>query len=275
MLAIQGRTLELVWPQIIKAIMEKGEEVIDQRGSKTKELTNVVWTINDPEASGIPEGNPLGPNALEQYKTQFLDPELHDFVYTYGNRLNKYEIFYPILSKEKEELFKKIKEMKFPKIEKNSNLTSEEKIEKIRDKKLEEFHKVMLNGRYYFLNQVKQTIDYLKENPNTRRAIMITWKFPVDFLVEEVPCLIMVDFLIREGKLLTTAVWRSHDTMAMVPNFIALRELSRHVAKEVGIPVGSITIQSISAHIYFWDFEVAEKIANNKNFTLKRGVQED
>jgi thymidylate synthase len=46
----------------------------------------------------------------------------------------------------------------------------------------------------------------------------------------------------------------------MTANFMALRELSRHVAEEVGISVGPITIQSISAHIYEYNFEEAKGV---------------
>ena len=231
--AFEMKTLQELWPAMIGYIMERGEDIKDERGSNTKEILNIMWTVTDPEASAIPKGTPLGARAIEEYRNQLLDPELHGFVYTYGNRLNKYVIFAPELSKEQE-----------------SNIVDQNKTsEKI------------LPGQLFFIDQVQKIVDRLKANPNTRRAIGVTWKLPEDFLADELPCMIMVTFLIRDKKLYTNAVWRSHDMMgAAVPNFIALRELARHVAALTERDLGPITIHSISAHIYEHDFDAANKI---------------
>jgi thymidylate synthase len=232
---ITGSTLQQIWPKLVEMIYGYGEEIEDERGNVTKEMTNVVWSVNEPDASTIPEGNPLGEKAIEAYKNQLLDPEIHNFAYTYGNRLNRYVIFAPELTDEQE-----------------SNIAEHNKTS---DK--------ILPGQLFFIDQVQKIIDRLRESSTTRRAIGVTWKLPDDFLGEEVPCMIMVSFLIRNGKLETTAVWRSHDMYgAAVPNFIALRELARHVASSVDseLPLGRISIHSISAHIYDYDFEAAEKI---------------
>ena len=67
-----------------------------------------------------------------------------------------------------------------------------------------------------------------------------------------------MDFKIRNNKLYTTALWRSHDIYgAWFPNAVGLTYLAQYVAGEVGLDLGSITIHSISAHIYEVNFDEA------------------
>ncbi|MFA0832783.1 MAG: thymidylate synthase [Methanobacterium formicicum] len=111
------------------------------------------------------------------------------------------------------------------------------------------------------IDQIKEAINRLKNCKESRRAISVTWDPPTDTQSEEVPCMILVDFKIREGKLHTTGLWRSHDIYgAWFPNAVGLTHLSRYVAGEVGVEVGSLTIHSISAHIYQVNFEDALRV---------------
>ncbi len=233
MRSFKGKTLQQVWPRMIRAIMKNGRTVVDQRGSETKELTDLVWTIEEPEKSKIPKGSPFGPKCTEQYKGQLLDPDKKGFVYTYGNRLRRFTVMKPEIP-----------------VEKNEKLKNIQKISEI-----------ALKARIFYIDQIKKAIKDLKECPTTRRAIAVTWQLPEDFVEDEVPCLIMVDFLIRNNKLQTSAVWRSHDLCgASAPNFFALMELSKFVANELDIELGPITIHSMAAHIYSYNFEEMEKV---------------
>jgi thymidylate synthase len=70
-----------------------------------------------------------------------------------------------------------------------------------------------------------------------------------------------VDFKIREGKLHTTGLWRSHDIYgAWFPNAVGLTRLSEYVANEVGVEIGTLNIHSISAHIYQVNFDEALRV---------------
>jgi thymidylate synthase len=72
--------------------------------------------------------------------------------------------------------------------------------------------------------------------------------------------MILVDFKIRDNKLYTTALWRSHDIYgAWFPNAVGLTYLAQYVAGEVGLSLGSVTIHSISAHIYEVNFNEAQQ----------------
>lgn len=118
-----------------------------------------------------------------------------------------------------------------------------------------------LRKHFEGIDQIGEAIRRLKNCKESRRAISVTWDPPTDTKQEEVPCMILVDFKIRDGKLHTTGLWRSHDIYgAWFPNAVGLTHLSRYVAGEVGVDVGSLTIHSISAHIYQVNFEEALKV---------------
>ncbi len=118
-----------------------------------------------------------------------------------------------------------------------------------------------LRGHFEGIDQIGEAIQRLKNCRESRRAISVTWDPTTDTKNEEVPCMILVDFKIRDGKLHTTGLWRSHDIYgAWFPNAVGLTHLAKYVAEEVGVEVGSLTIHSISAHIYQVNFEEALRV---------------
>ena len=118
-----------------------------------------------------------------------------------------------------------------------------------------------LRKHFEGIDQIGEAIRRLKNCKESRRAISVTWDPPTDTQHEEVPCMILVDFKIRDGKLHTTGLWRSHDIYgAWFPNAVGLTHLSKYVAEEVGVEVGTLTIHSISAHIYQVNFEEPLKV---------------
>ncbi len=213
------------WKSLIKKIMEEGAEIKDERGSLTRELLNVMVTIEKPlgktsssnfylknledKLAGIknikvPEGYFWSGEKLEKYSQQFTSSDQQGFIYTYGNRLR---------------------------------------------------------AHFKGIDQIQEAINRLKNCRESRRAISITWDPLLDTENEEVPCMILVDFKIRANKLFTTALWRSHDIYgAWFPNVVGLTYLAQYVAREVGTSLGSITIHSISAHIYEVNFDESNKL---------------
>jgi len=118
-----------------------------------------------------------------------------------------------------------------------------------------------LRKHFEGIDQIGEAIRRLKNCKESRRAISVTWDPTTDTKQEEVPCMILVDFKIRDGKLHTTGLWRSHDIYgAWFPNAVGLTHLSKYAAEEVGVGVGSLTIHSISAHIYQVNFEEALRV---------------
>ena len=118
-----------------------------------------------------------------------------------------------------------------------------------------------LRKHFQGIDQIAEAIRRLKNCNESRRAISVTWDPPTDTKEEEVPCMILVDFKIRDGKLHTTGLWRSHDIYgAWFPNAVGLSRLSKYVANEVGVDMGTLNIHSISAHIYQVNFDEALRV---------------
>ena len=118
-----------------------------------------------------------------------------------------------------------------------------------------------LRAHFDGIDQIQEAIERLNNFKESRRAISITWDPTVDTKNDEVPCMMLVDFKIRDGKLHTTGLWRSHDIYgAWFPNAVGLSNLAKYVAGEVGSEVGMLTIHSISAHIYEVNFKEAEGV---------------
>lgn len=100
-------------------------------------------------------------------------------------------------------------------------------------------------------NQIHQIKNKLKQNPQTRRAIAITWEPFKDNRNQHVPCLQLLQYTKRAGKLHCKAVFRSNDILsAFGPNAYGLVRLQEHIAKELRYPVGTYTHIALIPHIY-------------------------
>ncbi len=118
-----------------------------------------------------------------------------------------------------------------------------------------------LRKHFQGIDQIHEAINRLKNCQESRRAISVTWDPSVDTINDEVPCMILVDFKMRNGKLNTTGLWRSHDIYgAWLPNAVGLTNLALYAAGELGVKVGKLTIHSISAHIYEVNFKDAKTL---------------
>jgi thymidylate synthase len=106
------------------------------------------------------------------------------------------------------------------------------------------------------IDQIDLLIQRLKSNSNTRRATVVTWIPPVDSAKEEVPCMIVDDFKLRDGRLNLTVLFRSHDFAGAYPaNLYGLARLLEYVSDQVEARPGSISTTSASAHIYDHDWD--------------------
>ena len=115
------------------------------------------------------------------------------------------------------------------------------------------------------LDQIEQVILRLKASANTRRATAVTWIVPVDTAKDEVPCMIVDDFKLRDGRLNLSIFFRSHDFAGAYPaNLYGLARLLQYVSREVGAEPGSISTTSASAHIYEHDWDFVEKMLLGK-----------
>jgi thymidylate synthase len=101
------------------------------------------------------------------------------------------------------------------------------------------------------LNQFSEVVSKLKDCHYTRRAQIVTWKVWTDNDHDDPPCLQSCLFRILDNKLHMNVRFRSNDLFkAAFPNMLALTELQKMMAEEVGVEVGEYLHLSDSMHIY-------------------------
>jgi len=217
---IRAETIPQAWRRGLNLIWRGGEEITDERGTRTREVLALEVVVEDPRRDMIPEEYSWNRPRLEDYASQLISGENPGFEYTYGERLRAWSL--PGTGKEKE---------------------------------AREHGGDAVDSRGP-VDQIDYVVRRLRASPNSRRASAVTWIPPVDTRKEEVPCMMVDDFKIREGRLHLAALFRSHDFAGAYPaNLYGLTRLLEHVAERVGAEPGSITTLSCSAHIYDHDWD--------------------
>jgi thymidylate synthase len=132
---------------------------------------------------------------------------------------------------------------------------------------------------YNNLNQLEYIINKLSENPETRRAIMITWNPNIDTHSKDPPCVISIEGIIQKGYLNLTEFIRSNDMFRGWPlNMYALIRIGEYIVNEInkrtnkGYELGTVTTFSVSAHIYEHDFPYMEKALEKYGYRIKSFV---
>ena len=113
-----------------------------------------------------------------------------------------------------------------------------------------------------FMQHYNECISELKRNHDTRRAVL-----PIagdtSYGNPHPPCMQIIMFRIIDGKLNTTAVFRSNDGVkAFAMNSFAIALLARKVAAEVGVEVGTYTHIANSFHAYSKDWDTLRQYLN-------------
>ncbi|MBI2128733.1 hypothetical protein HYU07_00695 [Candidatus Woesearchaeota archaeon] len=112
-------------------------------------------------------------------------------------------------------------------------------------------------------NQPEKIIALLKQNPNTRRALIALWDPDDDLGNESPPCLDFIWAVIRDNSLELHVVYRSHHIAtvtedgkllpgegAFVPNIYAIASLQHTMAKALNIKSGPLVLTDFSGHLY-------------------------
>lgn len=89
MFTIETKKAEDAWIIIIEQIMGNGDIVEDERNHITKEILNMIVTVQDPVNSELPMGY-LSLEKLKRYEEAFLDSENHHDGINYGKRLREH-----------------------------------------------------------------------------------------------------------------------------------------------------------------------------------------
>lgn len=236
---IRADTIPGAWRRGLALIWRDGEEITDERGTRTKEILALEVVVEDPRRDMVPDEYSWNRPRLEDYAGQLISGDNPGFEYTYGERLRAW---------------------KLP--DSRMGVACDDVLSGDQDPGEED-----AGGS---IDQIEQIIRRLRASPNSRRASAVTWIPPVDTEKEEVPCMMVDDFKIRQGRLHLTALFRSHDFAGAYPaNLYGLTRLLEYVAERVGAEPGSITTVSCSAHIYDHDWDwVAEMVTGRSEGEL-------
>ena len=101
------------------------------------------------------------------------------------------------------------------------------------------------------IDQIKDVIETIKHNPDSRRMIVTAWN-PEDVPLSALPpCHTLFQFYVNDGKLSCQLYQRSADVFLGVPFNIASYALLTHmIARETGLEVGEFVHTLGDAHIY-------------------------
>ena len=114
-----------------------------------------------------------------------------------------------------------------------------------------------LNGAH---DQIKQVIEQIKSNPNSRRHIVSAWNVSDIQSMALAPCHRLFQFYVVEGKLSCQLYQRSADIFLGVPFNIASYALLTHmVAKVCNLEVGEFIHTLGDAHLYKNHVEQADE----------------
>ena len=81
---------------------------------------------------------------------------------------------------------------------------------------------------------------------------------------DELSCISLLDCKVRDQQLHTSAVYRSQNIFASQPgNVVALSRFQEEIAEQLDVPVGSLTLHILSAHVYHRDFFEVEAVLNS------------
>ena len=101
------------------------------------------------------------------------------------------------------------------------------------------------------IDQLKNVIDSIKKNPDSRRHIVTAWnpEFIEDMALP--PCHIMFQFYVADGKLSCQLYQRSADVFLGMPFNIASYALLTHlIARECSLTVGDFVYTTGDTHLY-------------------------
>lgn len=101
------------------------------------------------------------------------------------------------------------------------------------------------------IDQIKDVIETIKNNPDSRRMIVTAWNPENVPLSALPPCHTLFQFYVNDGKLSCQLYQRSADVFLGVPFNIASYALLTHmIARETGLEVGEFIHTLGDAHIY-------------------------
>jgi thymidylate synthase len=203
-----------------------------------------------------------------------------DAVYTYGNRLRDY----PRAVSEVHPREQSLKTSKCGVIEKIMCRLGYQKIGRTMAGATTDVPQYAGDGNGGGIDQIQMSIiDRLIENPESRRAVAITWVPHLDIERSEPPCLQIVQaFIDAQNVIHLVCLFRSNDMLsAWGQNAYGLAHLLRFICDEINkerkrrnqpfLTIGWLETISVSAHMYFTrdDYELRCYLEGKDSMTRK------
>ena len=114
---------------------------------------------------------------------------------------------------------------------------------------------------YQGRNQLKDIINRLKQDIGTNRAVAVTFNPFIDNERDDIPCLQLIQALVRNDKLILSVYFRSNDLYGAFPsNMMFLTYLGMKISNELKVEFDYIDYHCSSLHIYETDYEQALKV---------------
>ena len=119
-------------------------------------------------------------------------------------------------------------------------------------------------------DQIGWVIDQIKNNPDSRRMVVLAWH-PANAVISKLPpCHYTFTFNVCNGKLNCHLTQRSGDIALGIPfNLAAYAMLTQIIAQDAGLELGYFAHTIIDAHIY-----VADENSETKEFDHLAGLKE-
>ena len=110
------------------------------------------------------------------------------------------------------------------------------------------------------IDQIREVIDTIKKNPNSRRMIVSAWNVAEVEDMALPPCHVLFQFYVAEGRLSCQLYQRSADTFLGVPfNIASYALLTMMIAQECGLQPGEFVHTLGDTHLYLNHMEQVEE----------------
>jgi len=262
---IKARDLGDAWFQILFRMLEEGTVFKIDRGSYAgQQRLEFDWVTIEIEHPGtrplLPQieahhniPNPVADDYLDDYLPYLMTGELKPGEsYTYGQRLTKYKIEYPIWLRYNDSWKDILIQEK--EIFKNEGIIQEAES----------------GAPHWYLNQIELLIWTYKNKGYRNNQMVLQVAHPTDMLLQDPPCLRQIDTRIQDGKLHFYPYFRSWDLWGGFPaNLGGIQLLKEYVAAEIGVEDGEMIASSKGLHIYDYNFDLAKCLRMRDNITLK------
>lgn len=122
--------------------------------------------------------------------------------------------------------------------------------------------KVVIDGKEFCCNidPVSEVIRMYRDGCHGTNQAIMEVGMPQDILLDDPPCLRLIDTRLSEGRLHFILYFRSWDLWAGFPsNLATIQLLKEYMCQEIGVEDGTITAVSKGLHLYEYTFGLALK----------------